>query len=334
MAHEIDITNGKAAFVSAREDAWHQLGTVLEDTFTAEQAMEHGLLGGWNVRKVPLLADIDGDGANMLAVPEKYAVVRNNPVERERIDVLGTVGESYTVVQNEEHAALLNALVDESGAHFETAGALRGGKQVFITMKLPGHIMVGDVDRMDLYIAAMNSHDGSSAFTFMVSPIRVVCANTLNLALRQANNTFRVRHTSGVTKAITQQAREALDLTFAYVEEFEEEAERLINTTYTQSQFEELVEREFGAPEGAPQATVTRAENRLDQMFQLYSDSYTHEGVRDTAWAALNTLTEWYDHFSPVRGTEELESRANKAILQPLFKNRAYQLVTSEVGLS
>lgn len=202
-------------------------------------------------------------------------------------------------------------------------------------MKLPGHMNVGGVDRIEHYVAAMNSHDGSSAFTFMISPIRVVCANTLNLALRSSSNVFRVRHTSGVTKAIVQQAREALDLTFDYVDAFQTEAEQLINTSFTQSQFEELIEREFGAPEGAPQATVTRAENRLDQMFQLYSDSYTHAGVRDTAWAALNTLTEWYDHFSPVRGTyDELDTRANKAILQPLFKNRAYELVTKEVGLA
>src|SRR5690606_40307072 len=76
---------------------------------SAEEAMEHGLLGGWNVRKEPLLADVAGE---LIPVPEKYAVVRDNPVERGRIDVLGTVGESYTVIQNEEHAGLLNALVD------------------------------------------------------------------------------------------------------------------------------------------------------------------------------------------------------------------------------
>src|SRR5690606_19715075 len=95
---------------------------------------------------------------------------------------------SYTVIQNEEHAGLLNALVDESGAHFETAGALQGGKRVFITMKLPGHMSIGGVDRVDQYLAAMNSHDGSSAFTFMISPVRIVCQNTLNFALGKASN--------------------------------------------------------------------------------------------------------------------------------------------------
>lgn len=331
MAHEIDITNGQAAFVSAREDAWHRLGTVLPDTFTAEEAMEHGLLGGWNVRKEPLLANVGGE---LIPVPEKYAVVRDNPVERGRIDVLGTVGESYTVIQNEEHAGLLNALVDESGAHFETAGALQGGKRVFITMKLPGHMSIGGVDRVDQYLAAMNSHDGSSAFTFMISPVRIVCQNTLNFALGKASNVFRVRHTTGATKAIVQQAREALDLTFNFLDRFQEDAERLINTEFTRGQFEEMVEREFGAAEDAHPATVTRTENKLDEIFTLYHDSYTHEGLRDTAWAALNALTEWYDHYAPVRGAaEEADTRAHKAILYPAFKTKAYELVAREAGL-
>jgi phage/plasmid-like protein (TIGR03299 family) len=331
MAHNLDMTNGQASFVSAREDAWHQLGIVLPDAFTAEEAMEHGLLGGWDIRKTALTTEVNGQ---KLVIPRQYAVVRNNPVVKKQIDVLGTVGEAYTIIQNEQLAALLNALVDESGAHFETAGAIDGGRKVFITMKLPGNIRIGGVDRVDYYIAAMTSHDGSSSTVIMVTPVRIVCQNTLNLAFNSAKHLFRVRHTVGAHKILIQQAREALDFAFDYLDGFQQEADQLINTTLTQSAFDEIIAREFGVPEDSPVATITRTENKLDQMSQLFADAGTQANIRNTAWAGLNALTEWYDHFSPVRnngvGTED-EARSRKALLDPDFKNQALNLMKALV---
>lgn len=329
MGHNLDITAGTASFVSAREDAWHQLGTVLPDAFTAEQAMEAGHLGGWNVRKTPTYALLD-DGRKV-PMAGRYAVIRDNPVTAGQVDVIGNVGEAYHIIQNEEHAALLNALVDESGAHFETAGALDGGRRVFITMKLPGHIQIGGVDRVDNYIAAMNSHDGSAAFSFIVTPVRIVCQNTLNLAFSQASHVIKTRHTSGAQRLIVAQARQALDMTFEYIEGFQEQAERLINTTLTQGAFDEIIAREFGAPEDAAPATITRTDRKLDEMSRLFADAYTQEGIRNTAWAGLNAITEWADHFSPTRGEDRETARAQKSVLDPGFKNKALSAMLATV---
>ena len=331
MAHNLDTTDGKASFVSAHEDAWHSLGTTLDHSFTAEEAMQEGLLGGWNVRKSPMFT-ITEDGKK-LPLPGMNAVIRDNPVRSGQVDVLSRYGVSdgYRIIQNEEHAGLLNALVDESGAHFETAGALDGGRQVFISMKLPGHINVGGVDPVENYIAAINSHDGSMSFTLMVTPVRIVCANTMNLAFENKSHIFRIRHTSGAETAMHTQAREALDMTFNYLDGFQEQAERLINTTMTQSQFEEIIEREFGAPDDAAAAAITRAERKIEEMSGLFADSMTHEGVRNTAWAGLNSLTEWFDHFSPTRGEDRETARAQKALMDPSFKNKALQLMLAEV---
>lgn len=327
MGHAIDTTDGQSSFVSAREDAWHSLGITLPDSFTAEEAMRHGLLGGWNVRKLPLQTVTET--GEVLTLDGQNAVVRNNPVRKGQVDILGNVGVGYRVIQNEDHAALLNALVDESGAHFETAGSLAGGKRVFITMKLPGHISIGGVDRIDNYIAAINSHDGSMSFTVMVTPIRIVCANTLNLAFQQKTHQFRIRHTSGVKNLMLTQARQALDFTFKYLEGFQEQADRLIDTAMTQARFEEIITAEFGVgPDGAP-AVVTRSEKKIDQMSELFSDAFTQKVVRGTAWAGLNALTEWYDHFSPVRGDHRDTTRATKAVMDPDFKNRALELMTN-----
>lgn len=328
MAHNLDINAGQASFVSAREDAWHALGTVLPDTFTAGEAMTHGRLGGWNVRKEPIYTLVNGQ---QLIVPDRYAVVRDNPVVQGLSDVLGDVGKVYHVIQNEELAGLLDALVDESGAHFETAGAIDGGRRVFITMKLPGHLKVGGVDPVGQYLAAMTSHDGSMQTTLMVTPVRIVCQNTMNLAFQNSSHMFKVRHTSGAPKMMMHQAREALEFTFKYLEGFQAEAEQLINTTMTQRVFEKIIDREFGAPETASLAAQTRAQNKIDEMARLFSDSHTHAGVRDTAWAGLNALTEWADHYSPVRGDSPVEQRSVKALLDPAFKNRALRLMLAQV---
>ena len=330
--HSLDITNGTASFVSARTAAWHQLGVTLPSEFTAEEAMKFGRLGGWNVRKTPLMASVEETG-ELLAVPDRFAVVRDNPVEP-RQDVLGIVGNRYEILQNEELTGLLDTLVDESGAHFDTAGAIKGGRWVFVTMKIPNCIKIGGVDPVDQYLAAMTTHDGSLPTTVMVTPVRIVCQNTLNLAFGQAKNTLKVRHTRGAQKLLIQQAREALDFSYGYLDEFQKEAEMLINTTMTQSTFEQIITKEFGADEDAPKAVQTRAEDRLDDMVELFSQSYTQEGIRDTAWAGLNALTEYADHMLDVRTGEDGdddEARARKAIFDPGFKNRARQLILSAI---
>lgn len=326
MAHNLDTTNDRASFVSAREDAWHRLGTVLDHSFTAEEAMKEGLLGGWDVRAIPLEVADPATGV-VVPVSDRRAILRTNPVNRQP-EYLASVGNAYHIIQNEEHAELLNALVDESGAHFETAGAINGGRQVFITMKLPGHLMVGGVDQVDTYLAAVNSHDGSTPFTIMTTPVRIVCENTLNIALGARTGMYRVRHTSGAQKMILGQAREALDISFKYLDDFQEQAERLINTEMTQMEFEKIVTKEFGVPDDAPKAAVTRAEDRLDQFAELFGNAATHEAVRNTAWAGFNALTEWYDHQAPTRGAADADARrAVRTLMEPEFKTKALKLM-------
>lgn len=324
MAHNLDIANGIASFADARSDAWHQLGQQVGHAMTAEEALRYAMLAGWNLRKAHLFAYA---GDQQIIIPGKYAVLRDNPVVADQTDALGVVGEPYKIIQNEAHADLLNTLVDESGAHFETAGAIDGGRKVFVTMKLPGFMKVGGVDRVDNYIAAINSHDGSMAFTFMVTPVRIVCENTLNMAFSNCSSTIRIRHTVGAHNILVNQVREALDITFNYLDGFQEEAERLINTTMTQSQFEEIIAREFGAPEGAPLATQTRCENKVLAMAELFADADTHKEVRNTAWAGLNAITEWFDHFSPTRGDDRDGTRAVNAVMDNVFKNRALAMI-------
>lgn len=309
----------------AREDAWNRLGSRLgQPNLSALEALQATDLAAWNLRKREMYTTENG---RQIPIPGRAAVLRDDPTASGVVDVLGDVGANYEIVNNEEYCALLDTIVGESGAVFETAGSWEGGRKVFITMKLPDPVLVGGVDRVDPYLAVVGSHDGSMSLNIMATPVRVDCQNVLNLAFRRRSHLWRIRHTSGARKIIEDEALRSLHLAGAYLKDFRVEAERLINTTVTQQRFEALIHEEFGPPFDAPRPTISRTETKLAQMAELFSDAWTQEGIRDTAWAGLNALTEWFDHFSPTRGDDRDTARAVKAIMDPSFKNRALNLM-------
>jgi phage/plasmid-like protein (TIGR03299 family) len=330
MAHEVEIyQDGTAGFVSARKHAWHRLGAVLPGRFDAAEAMTHARLGGWQVRKEHLQAvAMTGDGVSILDVSGKYATVRTNPVTG-KPDVLGVVGENYTPIQNEEHCDLLDALVDESGAHFETAGSLRGGRQVFLSMKLPETMTVGGIDPISTYLAALNSHDGSLAFRLLVTPVRVVCANTQAAAIRRAKSSFSIHHTSGARGQI-QAAREAHGLTFRYTAAFQAEAERLLDTAMTDAQFVSITRNLWPVADDA--GTKTNATRRESTLTHLFADADTDRSIRGTRWAGYQAITEYLDHYAPVDGARNAaDVRAERVVSGQVtdFKHRAFDLLAA-----
>jgi phage/plasmid-like protein (TIGR03299 family) len=313
MAHQIEqFTDGTAAFVSARESAWHGLGTVTAGALTAEEAMEKASLANWNVRLLELAAtEITEDGATRVDVPEHFASVRTHP-KSGRTETLGVVGSDYHPVQNEEHAEFLNLLAGESGAHFETAGSLKNGRQVFLTMKMPESLTVGGIDVTDLYIAAFNSHDGHAAFRIVTTPIRVVCANTQRAAIQCARSSFTVRHTAGA-KARIAQARTALGLTFKYAEEFEKAAERMVQAEMTLRELRDVVDTMWPVTADDSKRKTTNADQRWGQISYLFEQADTQAHIRGTRWAGYNALTEYVNHAAPSRGKTEDDKRQARA---------------------
>src|ERR1700756_2237695 len=166
------------------EGAWHGLGTVVEDkALNAEDALRLSGLGGWDLRKLPLLTRIPGQG--IVEVPGKFAHVRMNDQR-----VLGVVGNVYRSVHNEDAFKWADELVGGFGCHYKTAGSLYGGRVVWLLLEVPFHIDLPDGQlRNMLYLT--NSHDGSSPVEAAFTSVRIVCANTLSLA--RASGTDRVR---------------------------------------------------------------------------------------------------------------------------------------------
>ncbi len=332
--HNIDITNGVASFATARIPAWHRLGTVFDRAMTVPEAMAAANLAGWNVRKLDLFGRevVNGDdGVDTtveVAAPRWALSVRDNPVTGE-IEPFGPVGTGFTHVQNEEQAEFLSALLDESGAFIETAGALKGGAHVFYTAKLPQTMMIGGVDAHDLYVVVMNGHDGSLALRTIATPIRVVCRNTQLAALRAARAEWSIRHTPKASRAVDE-ARRALDLTFQYNDAFQAAAERMINEAMTAGEFEAIVKDVFAAEdEGTgPRAERNRIE-RFDTIRGLW-EAPTQAAIAGTRWAGYNAVTEWVDHYRTTTGKGDeakAVTRATAAVAggsAVKFKTRAF----------
>lgn len=335
MGHAIEqFTDGTAAFFSNREVPWHRLGELTDGAQSVKDALRLAQLD-WEVVKstecvqVPVLT---ADGVVLVQVEGKYATYRDH--KKLGLQGLGVVGEQYTPVQNEEAFDFLNVLSHESGAVFETAGSLFGGKRVFMSMKMPEALTLADgQDTVDLYLMATNAHDGTRAFTVSVTPVRPVCANTVAMALAAAKSTWTVRHTSGV-KGKVQAARESLGLVVKYEDAFAEAVQGLAMRKMTERDMQRFVEALVTMPK--KDDVTDRVKQRvLDTRAEITAlwHAPTQQMVAGTAWAAYNAVTEWADWASPVRagkGKDAADVRAFRTFkgAHNIMKQRAYALLS------
>lgn len=327
-----EFADGRAAFFTAdgNDNWWHKLGTDTGRALTVEEALDIAILN-WEVSLEPVYTQVlietpDATYPKWLPVPDQFATVRNHPLLG--VQPLAVVGNKYRVIQNSAAFQVLNDIVEEGGAHFETAGSIYDGRQVFMTLRLPEHTAFQGKDDIKLYLLAWNSHDGCSAFTLAVTPVRVVCKNTLDLAIGAAKRKFHIRHTASAKERI-EEARTALDLTFKYSNALAEDIDKMLDTVYTEEMFQQLVKQLLPDMPGDAKDFVknNRAEEQAE-MRRLWN-APTQDGIRDTAWGALNTVIEWSDFFGPIRAKDKDTARAIKVITgnaAPL-KQRAYDLL-------
>lgn len=253
MAHNLEIVDGKASFATRSEPAWHGLGTVFDGELTTKEMLETANLHNWNVR-LEKVAYPD----NYTSVSDAFSVVRNNPLDGQP-NVLSVVGERYKVLQNEDLFAFGDGIVD-GGAIWETAGSIKSGRVVFGSLSVPREFVLdpqGIADTTKMYLLVHTSHDGSVSVQSAITPVRVVCQNTLNLAMRNVKQSFKIRHTQTVSGRL-EQARHALGLTFDYANEFEKEAQDLFSQSITNAQFDKLVATIYPKPDEASKMATTK----------------------------------------------------------------------------
>ncbi|EMR00913.1 DUF932 domain-containing protein [Cesiribacter andamanensis] len=315
MAHNLahNPKSGKAAFFSVREKAWHQLGLLLEDCPTSAEAIEFAGLD-YEVQKTSLQAFTlpfmphpvpDTDNWPYAKVPDRYATVRTdtgNP--------LGIVGKNYQVVQNKEAFGFFDSIVGSGAAIYETAGALGRGEIIFISAKLPQHLLIkcnGREDGIEQYLLLTNSHNGGSAIRILFTPVRVVCNNTLNMALGNKQG-VSIRHTSKVQYGLSRAAR-LLGLVQREYGKTEEAYQHLANIKITDGVLRHYIDTLFPA-KGETEEISTRLAGLRQQVY-----AYTQEGagqyqIRGTAWWAYNGITGYFQNVRPF-GSWEKHFRTN-----------------------
>ena len=297
MSHLLEQYGEMASFASLREPAWHGLGTILTDEVTTSQMLAAAHLANWNVR----CEDINLPGRSHR---EFYAVTRTNPFDGEA-DVLGVVGERYKVVQNEDLFSFADNLLD--GGRWETAGSIKNGTVVFGSLALDREIVLdpsGATDKINTYMLVHTSHDGSLAVQASITPVRVVCQNTLNMALSGVKQSYKVRHTQTVDGKV-QAAREALGIAHKYLDAFDVEARELFEQSVTDQQFFDIITAIYPKPEADTKGSMTKWENKIDVLNDIYFGD-TCANIKGTAWGAYNALTERLDWYrNPRNGNAE-----------------------------
>jgi len=315
MAHNLEMSeNGEVAFALRGAPAWHNLANRIfsqDEKVTTATMLEEAKLNNWNVRLSDVSDHIPSDWRNS---SENHFVLRTNPFDG-GTDVLSVVGSRYKVVQNEELFAFADNVLDNDSAKWESAGSLKKGKVVFGSLDIPREIVLdpqGVNDRTKLYLIVWTSHDGSVAVQAAVTPVRVVCQNTLNLAMRTAKQSFKIRHTQTADGRIVA-AREALGLTFAYADEFQKQADELFKQSITDKQFSDLVRNLYPKPDKDTKGALKKWENKVVLIDDLYHNSPTNSMIKGTAWGAFNALTERLDYFRTARkgNTESLNAGAS-----------------------
>jgi phage/plasmid-like protein (TIGR03299 family) len=327
MSHQLErLPDGATAF-AARRPAWHQLGTITDQCMTAAEVIATARLANWNVRLIPVAGrEATGTTTTDIPAPDRAMTVRTNPVTA-ATDYLGVVGSGYVPVQNEACAELLDLLVDASGAHFETAGSLQGGRRVFVTLKLPEGIRVAGFDDLDLYLALSTSHDGTAALRVDATPVRVVCSNTQRLSLKRSVGHYTFRHTTNVKTKIAQ-ARQAVGITYAYADAFTVEAERMLDTQTTLDALRAVCDQLWPTPApDAPIRTVNNHRRRWSTLEYLFTEAPTQNAIRGSAYGAWQSVIEYCDFLTPAANQDR---RAERVLTSPSIgrlKQRAHDLL-------
>ena len=283
---------------------WYEYGTDVKKHLNSDDALKAAKLD-YEVEKKPLFLE---DGTE---VPTHFATVRTDTNRQ-----LGVVGSRYTILQNKPSLSLLDGIVGIKDAIYESAGAFRNGAKVWLLAKLPGYIKTVGDDITNKYLLLHNSHDGSGSVQIMFTPIRVVCANTLNVAVGAATNKISLRHTQNIGQKIAQ-VQHQLGIVNQRFSIFEEASRKLATVDLTNQAFKDYLKNTGLVPKVDTEDQSTRATNIIEDVSRLfeYGQGANLPGVKRTAWGAFNAVTEYVDHHrSALKDDKKKPTEAQKEI--------------------
>lgn len=299
---------------SVREKPWHGLGTIVKEAPTSEEALRLAGLD-WDVVQSPIYTNhgkVEGYKANIRSTDRQ---------------VLGVVSDHYRIVQNTEAFSFTDELLGQ-GVRYETAGSLMGGRKVWLLARLPREFIIAG-ERISPYLVFSNTHDGSGAVRVAVTPIRVCCNNTLNLALSTAARSFSMVHTGDVKEKVSE-AKQTLFMADNYMENLGREFERLRKQKISDQQVREYIDQLLPIEPGASSVTVKNMKKLRNDMAMRYFDAPDLKGVGNNAYRFINAVSDFATHAEPIRRTKNYQENLFMKTYEgnPMI-DRAYQLVAA-----
>jgi len=296
MSHNINYANVKHSFFSVKQKAWHGLGQIVQEYPTSAEAIEFAGLN-YQIEKRPIFTATE-------EIKTHFATVRTDTAQ-----VLGVVGKKYEIVQNADAFTFFDSLVSgTTGIKYETAGALGNGERIFITAQLPDVLRIGRNDEIEQYIFLTTSHDGSGSIMAAFTPVRIVCNNTLNAALRDHSNALFIKHTAGAAEKLREAAR-----IFAIAQTNGEILEDMFNNwskiRITDHETKKLIRLAMSpnkevfkaiAEDNAAYQFSTAFENVCEKVFEYAFGAETQQmqTTAGTLYGAYNAVTGYYQNVN------------------------------------
>lgn len=299
MSHELTIReDGTAEYMYAGKVPWHGLGQEVVGAATMAEVITAAQLG-WTVSKRELMT-LDG-----VQCPEFFATVRddnNLP--------LGMVGTGYVPTQINEVGAFIDAVVGTAKAKYVSAGSLQGGKRIFVVAQLDGLLRVKGDDTIERFLTFVHAHDGTLAHRLWLPATRVVCANTLRMAMGEKGDAFYARH-SGKLGNRVDEAANILGFVNKRYALFEEQAKALAEIVVNQQQVEQFIRSTFQIKQGEEEQVSERKQDSINEVLNdfQYGEKNKLSGIAGTAWALLNATTDYADHKASVLDEASSEKR-------------------------
>ena len=275
---------------SVRQVPWHGLGTIVKEAPTSADALRFAGLD-WTVDQTPVYTDAG------IEIPGYKANRRSSDNS-----ILGIVSDRYRIVQNTEAFEFTDAIVGETEngvVKYETAGSLNGGKKIWLLAKMPTQKILDD--DVEPYMCFSNTHDGSGAIRICMTPIRVVCANTLSMALNTAKRQWSTKH-MGDMQSKLEEAKLCLQLADKYMRGLDEEADRLANAILYREQIDEILNELFPVEDDASERKKRNVQAMKDDFYVAY---FMPDILKfgESAYRAVNAMSDVVTHATPKRNT-------------------------------
>ena len=296
-----------------REKPWHGLGTEVSEAPASLDALVYAGLD-WRVEQEKVCTE---DG---VPIPGYNANVRSTDHA-----ALGVVSDRYKVVQNDAAFQFTDDLLGE-GVTYETAGALQGGRKVWLLARMPQRYVIAG-DEIAPYMVFLNSHDGSSGVKVAMTPIRVVCQNTLNLALDSAKRVWAAKHTENILNRI-HEARETLLLAETYMGELGRGIDELSRIKLSDRKAMELMQEIFPVTEEMNGVQKRNNLRLLEDLKQRYWDAPDLANMGQNGYRFVNAVSDFATHADPLRKTRNYNENLFLRTIEgnPLI-DKAYKLV-------